>query len=148
MRVKLSNLLVLSTVIVMVVAACSDENYDCFCDAELPIIVTSERYLAFEPVNIGESSSKVFTLENVGIEDLIFEFRLGDPDQFVVRVERDIDYLGERLTLEPTGSQEIQVLFTPTQPESVSSVLTIHSNDPSNPEHEIALLAHVSTGSP
>ncbi len=99
--------------------------------APQPAIFISETSHNFGNVPILSSSSWQVTFENKGNADLLVQniassnpVFSADPKQFAVT---------------PSGRQEVQVQFTPDSLLSESGVLSIHSNDPENPEMTVNL---------
>jgi len=99
--------------------------------APQPSIFISEASHHFGNVPVLSSASWQLTFENKGTADLLIQniassnpVFSADPQQF---------------TLTPSGRQEVQVQFSPDSLLSESGVLTIHSNDPDNPEKTVTL---------
>jgi hypothetical protein len=92
----------------------------------------------FGEVFVGSSAQQIFSITNDGTDDLIIE--VGDillsgenPDQFA------LDGFSLPITLAPTESQNVTVIFSPTSEGEKSATLQISSNDPDEEENPVSV---------
>jgi len=125
-------------------AACDDSPSDTFHETKQPIINSDKKIVSFSVVQLNESSAEIVKLVNDGEGDLLISDMTiagQGAELFKVRIQKDVDYAGEDLTLLPKEERELQVVFTPTSVGSASAALTIHCNDPGAQEYTITLNA-------
>jgi Peptidase family C25/Propeptide_C25/HYDIN/CFA65/VesB-like, Ig-like domain/FlgD Ig-like domain len=96
-----------------------------------PIIDLSANNVNFGSLAVGEENTTVLTVYNIGNEVL----QVSDIN-FTQNVY-SIDITN--FSVNPGGSEEIQITFSPLAVTSYNAVMTISSNDPGNPTVEVSL---------
>jgi len=85
----------------------------------------------FGDVNLGKSSETSITILNVGNENLIISDISTNNSAFEIT--------DSSFVISPDSSHKVNILFKPTISGLIEGTLTIHSNDPENPEISIYL---------
>ena len=105
-----------------------------------PDIVLSDSLLNFVEVNIGGSSSLPLTVSNHGDFDLVISDWTADDSQFYID-------LNGGLSIAPGGSEELNIIYSPTLTGFTQANLTLISNDPDEFASDISLYGQ-SSGRP
>ncbi|MCK4628736.1 MAG: choice-of-anchor D domain-containing protein, partial [Sedimentisphaerales bacterium] len=105
-----------------------------------PDIVLSDSFLDFSEVNVGGNSPLPLTVSNQGDFDLVISDWATDDSQFY------LDLVGE-LSIAPGESEELNVIYKPTQTGFAQANLTIISNDPDEFESNVSIIGQ-SSGRP
>ncbi|MDO9576506.1 MAG: C25 family cysteine peptidase [Candidatus Cloacimonadales bacterium] len=98
---------------------------------QFPIIQLSEYSFDFGNVNIGDEVTDTLTVYNLGNDILN-----------VSNVETTLPVFTVSMTnfiVDPDGSEELYITFSPSEMTTYNDVLTIYSNDPENPQIEVDL---------
>jgi hypothetical protein len=122
------------TLLALLPAGCSD--YQVERDNEVAgvgqDILVSPTFLAFDPINRGEASTRSFTITNRGSGTLsIYSVVSGGGTAFVPLADPPP-------TLAPDESAEVEVQFSPVNPEDVGWI-DVYSDDPDTPEIRVEL---------
>ncbi|HUT04988.1 MAG TPA: choice-of-anchor D domain-containing protein [bacterium] len=99
-----------------------------------PDILADKSSLDFGQVNVGEEGSDTLTITNVGDADLTIENISTDDPVFVAAFEGSLP-----IALGPSGSLEIEVVFSPDEEGVFDAALTIASDDPDTPSLAVDL---------
>ena len=101
---------------------------------DAPVLSLSRTRFNFRNVMPGESKTKTLTITNNGAGDLEATLALEGDDVF------SIDDEGAEIMLGPDGSEEIDILFSPSETGDYSSYLVVSSNDPRKHEARVMIL--------
>jgi hypothetical protein len=96
-----------------------------------PAIGVSPTTLDFDTVNVGADSTLSFTVENVGYDTLVVSDIVVTDGAFSVDTTS--------FMLLPSGTQEVEVKFSPTTPGSYSGLVKLLSNDPSQDTVDVSV---------
>ena len=99
-----------------------------------PVISVSPMELDFDTVLVEQSETKSFVVSNIGNAALNVTDIVSSDDDFTVNIS---DF-----TIEPGQSQEVEVTFTPDEPVYYDETISISSDDPVNPEVEVAVTGY------
>ncbi len=97
-----------------------------------PVIIVEPAELNFGRVIVDDAGVRNLTITNEGEEDLVIDAMDLEEGAFSVDFEAQIQVAGGE-------SVEIPVVFEPVAREEYAADLTIHSNDPENPDIIVAL---------
>ena len=98
---------------------------------QFPIIQLSEYSFDFGNVNIGEEVTDTLTVYNLGNDILNVSNVVTTLPEFTVSMTNFI--------VDPDGSEELYITFSPLELTTYDAVMTIFSNDPENPQIEVDL---------
>ena len=101
---------------------------------DAPVISLSRTRFNFRNVMPGEGKTKTLTITNNGGAGLEGSLALEGNDVFSIDDE-DAEFM-----IGPDGSEEIDILFSPSETGDYSSYLVISSNDPRNREAKVMVL--------
>lgn len=87
--------------------------------------------LNFGTIATNNSSTQNFLVRNTGEKNLVIAKLVSEDSQFSCPVAN--------LTIPPNGSAYLPVTFTPSSPGSITSEMTLFSNDPKQPEFTLIL---------
>jgi len=93
-------------------------------------------------VAVGDSSVWNMVISSIGTEDLIIENIL------IQNAVPIFHWEAFPQTVPPGGSTEISLIFRPTEPGPLSTIITVQSNDPVNPEIEVELVGEAVISGP
>lgn len=102
-----------------------------------PSLEVSTTSIEFGAVGVGCDSKESFTVSNSGNEALVIDSLavLDGIDEYYLTTPTGA--LTLPLTLDPGGSQEVEVHFIPTTDASIAAVVEVSSNDPVTPTAQV-----------
>ncbi|MBX3279174.1 MAG: carboxypeptidase regulatory-like domain-containing protein [Acidobacteria bacterium] len=112
---------------------CADQQTQPFTVLVRPVIEAMPTAIDFGNVNTGLRASRDLRLRNIGNAPLLISGITSSNPRFAVQLQ------SSTFGLNPGGSVDLQVLFTPAAGGNSTGMLAINSNDPAQPRLDVML---------